>query len=119
MGMGSVVLGSPIALMAALSCGVMPGCARRLLSIYLTVTWLDVAVGALETPTTSCGRLNDEVSEPDEGCCMLPKISPTAGPTVTVSCAPSMPFGSGGSVLPCLTAEAEAVSALKVNTAVA
>src|ERR1700687_2510592 len=59
------------------------------------------------------------MSDEAAGLVMLPKISATAGPTVTVSCAPSMPAGSAGSVLPACAAAAAALAVLKVKTAVA
>ena len=87
-------------------------------SSWVTVTWVEVAVGAADLATTSCGRLMSLALLP-AGWLRVPKISPTAGPTVMVSVAPSIPAGMLGRVLPWLAAAVAALSALKVKTACA
>ena len=84
----------------------------------VTLTCVDLAVGDTDLATTSCGRLICDGSEL-EGCLSSPYISPTAGPTVIVSVAPSMPAGILSAVLPCAAADAAAFSALKVKVATA
>ncbi len=72
MGIGNVVLGSPMALIAAFSSGEMPGWDSRYFSNCSTVTWDEVATGALVSPTISCGRAAWVMSEPAAGLLMLP-----------------------------------------------
>src|SRR5438067_2444525 len=118
-GMSRVVLGSPIALIAFLSSGVIPGWARMKSSSCFTVTCVDVAVGAADFAITSCGMLISVLFEAPLGWLMLPYTSPTAGPTVTVRVAPFMLAGILGRLLPLRAAAAAACSALNVNTACA
>ena len=86
----------------------------------MVVTWVDVTCGAADSPITSSGTLICcELASELELAFILPYTSTIAGPTVTVSLEPSMPFGSLGSDWPVWAAAVAALPASNVNTATA
>src|SRR5260370_42196215 len=77
-------------------------------------------MGTADLATIGCGRLMFcELELEPEAAFMSPNSSTIAGPTVTVSLAPSMPLGSLGSDLPVAAVASAAFLASQRNTGTA